>query len=123
MDAFGVGDWARGGEVGAGWGPGAGSEGLVLTLGLFPLSSDAAHQQRGVPGLQCEPGAGTGLMVELGGGSMAWASGPEPDVPPHPPPQASTERVLRAGKQLHRHLLATCPNLIRDRKYHLRLYR
>ncbi|XP_064140404.1 rap guanine nucleotide exchange factor 3 isoform X3 [Loxodonta africana] len=36
---------------------------------------------------------------------------------------ASTERVLRAGKQLHRHLLATCPNLIRDRKYHLRLYR
>ncbi|XP_049738881.1 rap guanine nucleotide exchange factor 3 isoform X5 [Elephas maximus indicus] len=37
--------------------------------------------------------------------------------------QASTERVLRAGKQLHRHLLATCPNLIRDRKYHLRLYR
>uniref|UniRef100_F8VRX1 Rap guanine nucleotide exchange factor 3 n=1 Tax=Homo sapiens TaxID=9606 RepID=F8VRX1_HUMAN len=37
--------------------------------------------------------------------------------------QASTERVLRAGRQLHRHLLATCPNLIRDRKYHLRLYR
>ncbi|XP_021565981.1 rap guanine nucleotide exchange factor 3 isoform X2 [Carlito syrichta] len=37
--------------------------------------------------------------------------------------QASTERLLRAGKQLHRHLLATCPNLIRDRKYHLRLYR
>uniref|UniRef100_A0A8C7AH11 Rap guanine nucleotide exchange factor 3 n=1 Tax=Neovison vison TaxID=452646 RepID=A0A8C7AH11_NEOVI len=37
--------------------------------------------------------------------------------------QASTERVLRAGKQLHRHLLATCPTLIRDRKYHLRLYR
>lgn len=37
--------------------------------------------------------------------------------------QASTERVLRAGKQLHRHLLATCPNLIRDRKYHLRLHR
>ncbi|XP_012788675.2 rap guanine nucleotide exchange factor 3 isoform X2 [Sorex araneus] len=37
--------------------------------------------------------------------------------------QASPERVLRAGKQLHRHLLATCPNLIRDRKYHLRLYR
>ncbi|XP_075407942.1 rap guanine nucleotide exchange factor 3 [Tenrec ecaudatus] len=37
--------------------------------------------------------------------------------------QAPRERVLRAGKQLHRHLLATCPNLIRDRKYHLRLYR
>uniref|UniRef100_A0A8C0QYZ3 Rap guanine nucleotide exchange factor 3 n=1 Tax=Canis lupus dingo TaxID=286419 RepID=A0A8C0QYZ3_CANLU len=37
--------------------------------------------------------------------------------------QASTERVLRAGKQLHRHLLATSPTLIRDRKYHLRLYR
>lgn len=37
--------------------------------------------------------------------------------------QASTERVLRAGKQLHRQLLASCPNLIRDRKYHLRLYR
>uniref|UniRef100_A0A452SS23 Uncharacterized protein n=3 Tax=Caniformia TaxID=379584 RepID=A0A452SS23_URSAM len=37
--------------------------------------------------------------------------------------QASAERVLRAGKQLHRHLLATCPTLIRDRKYHLRLYR
>ncbi|MBZ3870374.1 Rap guanine nucleotide exchange factor 3 [Sciurus carolinensis] len=37
--------------------------------------------------------------------------------------QASTERVLRAGKHLHRHLLATCPSLIRDRKYHLRLYR
>ncbi|XP_054938752.1 rap guanine nucleotide exchange factor 3 isoform X4 [Physeter macrocephalus] len=37
--------------------------------------------------------------------------------------QASTERVLRAGRQLHRHLLATCPNLIRDRKYHLRLHR
>uniref|UniRef100_A0A2K6ARB7 Rap guanine nucleotide exchange factor 3 n=1 Tax=Macaca nemestrina TaxID=9545 RepID=A0A2K6ARB7_MACNE len=37
--------------------------------------------------------------------------------------QASTERVLRAGRQLHRQLLATCPNLIRDRKYHLRLYR
>ncbi|XP_017508221.1 rap guanine nucleotide exchange factor 3 isoform X1 [Manis javanica] len=37
--------------------------------------------------------------------------------------QASMERVLKAGKQLHRHLLATCPNLIRDRKYHLRLYR
>uniref|UniRef100_A0A287CTL2 Rap guanine nucleotide exchange factor 3 n=1 Tax=Ictidomys tridecemlineatus TaxID=43179 RepID=A0A287CTL2_ICTTR len=37
--------------------------------------------------------------------------------------QASTERVLRAGKHLHRHLLATCPTLIRDRKYHLRLYR
>lgn len=37
--------------------------------------------------------------------------------------QASTERVLRAGKQLHRHLLANCPNLIRDRKYHLRLHR
>uniref|UniRef100_A0A8C4MZ14 Rap guanine nucleotide exchange factor 3 n=1 Tax=Equus asinus asinus TaxID=83772 RepID=A0A8C4MZ14_EQUAS len=30
---------------------------------------------------------------------------------------------LRAGKQLHRHLLANCPNLIRDRKYHLRLHR
>ncbi|KAM5287806.1 rap guanine nucleotide exchange factor 3 isoform 3-T3 [Ctenodactylus gundi] len=37
--------------------------------------------------------------------------------------QASTERVLRAGRHLHRHLLATCPNLIRDRKYHLRLNR
>ncbi|ELV10708.1 Rap guanine nucleotide exchange factor 3 [Tupaia chinensis] len=37
--------------------------------------------------------------------------------------QACTERVLRAGKQLQRHLLATCPMLIRDRKYHLRLYR
>ncbi|XP_062051522.1 rap guanine nucleotide exchange factor 3 isoform X1 [Lepus europaeus] len=37
--------------------------------------------------------------------------------------QASTERVLRAGKQLHRHLLAACPGLIRDRKHHLRLYR
>ncbi|KAM4881292.1 rap guanine nucleotide exchange factor 3 isoform 2-T2 [Thomomys bottae] len=37
--------------------------------------------------------------------------------------QASTERVLRAGKHLHRHLLATFPTLIRDRKYHLRLYR
>ena len=37
--------------------------------------------------------------------------------------QASTERVLRAGKQLHRHLLANCPNLIRDRKHHLRLHR
>ncbi|EHH20661.1 hypothetical protein EGK_03563 [Macaca mulatta] len=37
--------------------------------------------------------------------------------------QASTERVFRAGRQLHRQLLATCPNLIRDRKYHLRLYR
>ncbi|XP_027450023.1 rap guanine nucleotide exchange factor 3 isoform X2 [Zalophus californianus] len=36
---------------------------------------------------------------------------------------ASMERVLRAGKQLHRQLLATCPTLIRDRKYHLRLYR
>lgn len=39
------------------------------------------------------------------------------------PLQASVERVLRAGKQLHRHLLANCPNLIRDRKYHLRLHR
>ncbi|KAL6061643.1 hypothetical protein STEG23_027095 [Scotinomys teguina] len=37
--------------------------------------------------------------------------------------QATTERVLKAGKLLHRHLLATYPNLIRDRKYHLRLYR
>ncbi|XP_004863173.1 rap guanine nucleotide exchange factor 3 isoform X2 [Heterocephalus glaber] len=37
--------------------------------------------------------------------------------------QVSTERVLRAGRDLHRHLLATCPTLIRDRKYHLRLYR
>ncbi|XP_058512081.1 rap guanine nucleotide exchange factor 3 isoform X2 [Ochotona princeps] len=37
--------------------------------------------------------------------------------------QASTERVLRAGKQLYRHLLAACPGLIRDRKHHLRLYR
>uniref|UniRef100_A0A8C0WNY5 Rap guanine nucleotide exchange factor 3 n=1 Tax=Castor canadensis TaxID=51338 RepID=A0A8C0WNY5_CASCN len=37
--------------------------------------------------------------------------------------QASTERVLRAGKHLQRHLLVTCPTLIRDRKYHLRLYR
>lgn len=52
---------------------------------------------------------------------MASGSGPEPAV--LPAPQASTERVLRAGKQLHRHLLATCQNLIRDRKYHLRLYR
>ncbi|KAF5928588.1 hypothetical protein HPG69_015195, partial [Diceros bicornis minor] len=59
--------------------------------------------------------------VELGGGSTAWGSRPEPAVPLTP--QASTERVLRAGKQLHRHLLATCPNLIRDRKYHLRLHR
>ncbi|KAG8514095.1 Rap guanine nucleotide exchange factor 3 [Galemys pyrenaicus] len=37
--------------------------------------------------------------------------------------QTSNERLLRAGRQLHRHLLAACPNLIRDRKYHLRLYR
>ncbi|KAK7796043.1 hypothetical protein U0070_021838 [Myodes glareolus] len=37
--------------------------------------------------------------------------------------QATTERVLKAGKLLHRHLLATYPSLIRDRKYHLRLYR
>uniref|UniRef100_H0V6T5 Rap guanine nucleotide exchange factor 3 n=1 Tax=Cavia porcellus TaxID=10141 RepID=H0V6T5_CAVPO len=37
--------------------------------------------------------------------------------------QASTERVLRAGRYLYRHLLATCPTLIRDRKYHLRLHR
>ncbi|XP_012874253.1 PREDICTED: rap guanine nucleotide exchange factor 3 [Dipodomys ordii] len=37
--------------------------------------------------------------------------------------QASTERVLRAGKHLYRHLLVTFPSLIRDRKYHLRLYR
>uniref|UniRef100_A0A4X2K590 Rap guanine nucleotide exchange factor 3 n=1 Tax=Vombatus ursinus TaxID=29139 RepID=A0A4X2K590_VOMUR len=37
--------------------------------------------------------------------------------------QATSEQVLRAGKLLHRHLLATCPTLIRDRKYHLRLYR
>ncbi|XP_044534272.1 rap guanine nucleotide exchange factor 3 isoform X4 [Gracilinanus agilis] len=37
--------------------------------------------------------------------------------------QATSEQVLRAGKLLHRHLLATCPTLVRDRKYHLRLYR
>ncbi|XP_004693177.2 PREDICTED: rap guanine nucleotide exchange factor 3 isoform X2 [Condylura cristata] len=37
--------------------------------------------------------------------------------------QTSTERLLRTGRQLYRHLLAACPNLIRDRKYHLRLYR
>ncbi|XP_036615996.1 rap guanine nucleotide exchange factor 3 isoform X3 [Trichosurus vulpecula] len=37
--------------------------------------------------------------------------------------QATSQQVLRAGKLLHRHLLATCPTLIRDRKYHLRLYR
>ncbi|XP_072510598.1 rap guanine nucleotide exchange factor 3 isoform X7 [Notamacropus eugenii] len=37
--------------------------------------------------------------------------------------QATSEQVLRAGKLLHRYLLATCPTLIRDRKYHLRLYR
>ncbi|KAM8979771.1 rap guanine nucleotide exchange factor 3 isoform X1 [Sarcophilus harrisii] len=37
--------------------------------------------------------------------------------------QATSEHVLRAGKLLHRHLLATFPTLIRDRKYHLRLYR
>ncbi|XP_012966678.1 rap guanine nucleotide exchange factor 3 isoform X5 [Mesocricetus auratus] len=37
--------------------------------------------------------------------------------------QATTERVLKAGRLLHRHLLATYPTLIRDRKYHLRLYR
>lgn len=56
-----------------------------------------------------------------GRGQHGQGSGPEPAVPL--PPQASTERVLRAGKQLYRHLLATCPNLIRDRKYHLRLHR
>uniref|UniRef100_A0A8C2YJ68 Rap guanine nucleotide exchange factor 3 n=1 Tax=Chinchilla lanigera TaxID=34839 RepID=A0A8C2YJ68_CHILA len=37
--------------------------------------------------------------------------------------QASAERVLRAGRHLHRHLLAACPTLIRDRKHHLRLHR
>eukprot|EP00072_Mus_musculus_P045899 XP_006520939.1 PREDICTED: rap guanine nucleotide exchange factor 3 isoform X4 [Mus musculus] len=37
--------------------------------------------------------------------------------------QATTEHVHKAGKLLHRHLLATYPTLIRDRKYHLRLYR
>ncbi|XP_023579354.1 rap guanine nucleotide exchange factor 3 isoform X2 [Octodon degus] len=37
--------------------------------------------------------------------------------------QATTERVLRAGRYLHRHLLATYPSLIRDRKHHLRLHR
>lgn len=110
-----------------GWGRGGVQEldlkeDLALTCRLFPLPSDTTHQQRGVPGLQCEPGAGTSLRMELGVGSTASGSGPEPTVCP-PPPQASTERVLRAGKQLHRHLLATCQNLIRDRKYHLRLYR
>lgn len=37
--------------------------------------------------------------------------------------QATTEHVHKAGRLLHRHLLATYPTLIRDRKYHLRLYR
>uniref|UniRef100_A0A6I8PI17 Rap guanine nucleotide exchange factor 3 n=1 Tax=Ornithorhynchus anatinus TaxID=9258 RepID=A0A6I8PI17_ORNAN len=31
--------------------------------------------------------------------------------------------VLRAAKLLYSHLLDTCPALVRDRKYHLRLYR
>ncbi|GAB1299781.1 Rap guanine nucleotide exchange factor 3 [Apodemus speciosus] len=37
--------------------------------------------------------------------------------------QATTEHVHKAGRLLHRYLLASYPTLIRDRKYHLRLYR
>lgn len=73
-----------------GWGRGGVQEldlkeDLALTCRLFPLPSDTTHQQRGVPGLQCEPGAGTSLRMELGVGSTASGSGPEPTVcPPHP---------------------------------------
>lgn len=68
MDAFGLGV----GQGVQGWGRGGVQEldlkeGLALTCRLFPLPSDTTHQQRGIPGLQCEPGAGTSLRVELGG--------------------------------------------------------
>lgn len=59
---------------------GVGFEGLALTRRLFPLPSDASHQQRGVPGFQCEPGAGISLRVGLGGDSMTRGSRPEPAV-------------------------------------------
>uniref|UniRef100_A0A6I8P301 Rap guanine nucleotide exchange factor 3 n=1 Tax=Ornithorhynchus anatinus TaxID=9258 RepID=A0A6I8P301_ORNAN len=42
----------------------------------------------------------------------------EPDVSP-----SLQATVLRAAKLLYSHLLDTCPALVRDRKYHLRLYR
>lgn len=75
-----------------GWGRGGVQEldlkeGWALTCRLFPLPSDTTHQQRGVPGLQCEPGAGTSLRVELGGGRWSVGQGlshlccPSPRLP------------------------------------------
>lgn len=79
-----------------GWGRGGVQEldlkeDLALTCGLFPLPSDTTHQQRGVPGLQCEPGAGTSLRVELGGGA-AWPAGQGLSQRCCPPP-----RLPRSG--------------------------
>lgn len=102
------------------------SEGLPLICKLSPLSSDATYQQRGLPGFQSEPGAGMrwGRQSREGAtGCRGRCSGPQFVVPSPALSQATTEHVHKAGRLLHRHLLATYPTLIRDRKYHLRLYR
>uniref|UniRef100_A0A6I8PBT7 Rap guanine nucleotide exchange factor 3 n=1 Tax=Ornithorhynchus anatinus TaxID=9258 RepID=A0A6I8PBT7_ORNAN len=49
---------------------------------------------------------------------LAFGFSAEPDVSP-----SLQATVLRAAKLLYSHLLDTCPALVRDRKYHLRLYR
>ncbi|XP_008114635.2 rap guanine nucleotide exchange factor 3 isoform X1 [Anolis carolinensis] len=44
-------------------------------------------------------------------------------VPSHRVKQASSNKIQKAGRLLGAHLVTTYPDLIRDHKYHLRLYR
>lgn len=117
---LGAGDWARWGRGGRA-GPHSWVSSLVPTYKLYcsqtPLTnseesldfSESLEQVQATEGWSWEGRQPEGFRAP---GSCGL-----------PPAKASTERVLRAGRHLHRHLLATCPTLIRDRKYHLRLYR
>uniref|UniRef100_A0A6I8N2X7 Rap guanine nucleotide exchange factor 3 n=1 Tax=Ornithorhynchus anatinus TaxID=9258 RepID=A0A6I8N2X7_ORNAN len=83
--------------------------GTLLAMALRRVPRPRTHSYELEPERGPPPGRIQGLR---------WVVSAEPDVSP-----SLQATVLRAAKLLYSHLLDTCPALVRDRKYHLRLYR
>uniref|UniRef100_A0A6I8NZB0 Rap guanine nucleotide exchange factor 3 n=1 Tax=Ornithorhynchus anatinus TaxID=9258 RepID=A0A6I8NZB0_ORNAN len=90
--------------------------GTLLAMALRRVPRPRTHSYELEPERGPPPGRIQGLPRWMGTRGEGFSA--EPDVSP-----SLQATVLRAAKLLYSHLLDTCPALVRDRKYHLRLYR
>uniref|UniRef100_A0A6I8N071 Rap guanine nucleotide exchange factor 3 n=1 Tax=Ornithorhynchus anatinus TaxID=9258 RepID=A0A6I8N071_ORNAN len=88
--------------------------GTLLAMALRRVPRPRTHSYELEPERGPPPGRIQGLR---------WTPLNDTDETLNSSPGLAQATVLRAAKLLYSHLLDTCPALVRDRKYHLRLYR